>query len=204
LRWQLRHFDGRVLAAGRKSVALHSGQSVRQKTLDLAKPMARHGRDHLYLRISLEIAGARVSEDSVFLAPPRFLALPKAKTTVAIRMLPPKPDSSDCRSLLAGDPPPEFACKQAPTSITKETRGSKGEPRPASTGSSTSALLTFTSPVFQHRFAFALPGLAHRCNDNYFELFPDDKKTVEVKFARPVTTTRIKRALIYRSLVDTY
>ena len=157
LRWQLRHFDGRVLAAGRKSVALRSGQSVRQKTLDLAKPMARHGRDHLYLRISLEIAGARVAEDSVFLAPPRFLALPKAKTTVAIKLQ-----------------------------------------------SSKRARLTFASPVFQHRFAFALPGIAHRCSDNYFELYPGEKKTVEVAFARPVTTTRIKRALIYRSLVDTY
>jgi beta-mannosidase len=204
LRWRLCHFDGRVFVRGRKPVVLRPGESVRQETLDLAKPMARHGRDNLYLRISLEIAGGRISEDTVFLAPPRFLALPRAKTAVAIKMLPPMPVSRNCRSLLAGDPPPEFACKQAPTSITRETRDTRGGPRPARTGSSTNVLLTFTSPVFQHRCAFALPGLAHRCSDNYFELYPGEKKTVEVEFVRPVTAARIKKALTFRSLVDTY
>ena len=193
LRWDLVRFNGNVVSRGRKTVALRRGESVRQKTLDLSKPIAKHGRDNLYLRIALEIAGARVSEDTVFLAPPRFLALPKAKTAVAIRMISPKPDSSACRSLLAGDPPPEFACKQAPTSITKETRGS-----------STRALLTFTSPVFQHRFAFDLPGVAHRSSDNYFELYPLVKRTVEVKLARPHTAAQLKRALVFRSLVATY
>ena len=77
------------LSSGRQPVALRPGESVRQKTLDLAGPMAKHGRDNLYLRIALEIGGVRVSEDTVFLAPPRFLALPKAKTAVAIKMLSP-------------------------------------------------------------------------------------------------------------------
>ena len=157
LRWQLCHFDGRVFSGGRKPVVLRPGESVRQKTLDLAKPMARHGRDNLYLRISLKIAGARVGEDTVFLAPPRFLALPKAKTTVTIKLRSPR-----------------------------------------------SAALTFASPVFQHRFAFALPGLAHRCSDNYFELYPGEKKTVEVEFVRSLSAARIKRSLTFRSLVDTY
>ena len=120
-------FDGKGASSGRQPVALRPGESVRQKTLDLARPMAKHGRDNLYLRIALEIGGVRVSEDTVFLAPPRFLALPKAKTAVAIKMLSPMPVSRNCRSLLAGDPPPEIACKQPPTSITKETRGARGE-----------------------------------------------------------------------------
>jgi beta-mannosidase len=157
LRWQLCHFDGRLFARGRKPVALRHGESVRQKTLDLSKAMARHGRDNLFLRIALEIAGTRVSEDTVFLAPPRFLALPRAKTAVTIKLRSPR-----------------------------------------------SATLTFASPVFQHRFAFALPGLAHRCSDNYFELYPSEKKTVEVEFTRPQTLARIKRSLTFRSLVDTY
>ncbi len=204
LRWELRHFDGRLLRRGRKAVALRYGESVCQQTLDLAPAMAKHGRDHLYLRIALDVAGAQVSGDTVFLAPPRFLALPKARTAVAIRMLSPKPVSRNCRSLLAGDPPPEFACKQAPTSITEETRVAKGDPRPEFAGSSTSALLTFTSPVFQHRFAFDLPGLPHRSSDNYFELYPGGKKTATVEFTRPQTPARIKRVLTFRSLVDTY
>jgi beta-mannosidase len=157
LHWDLIHFDGRVLARGRKTIALKLGESVCQKTLDLAKPMAKHGRDNLYLRIALEIDGARVSEDTVFLAPPRFLTLPKARTAVAIHL-------------------------ESPTKAT----------------------FTFASPAFQHRFAFDLPGLAHRSSDNYFELYPREKKTVTVEFTRPQTLTRLKRSLTFRSLVNTY
>ncbi len=119
--------------------------------------MQRHGRDNLYLRIALEIGGRRVSEETVFLTAPRFLALPQARTTAAIRM----------------------------TSPTKAT-------------------LTFVSPVFQHRFAFDLPGITHRCSDNYFELYPREKKTVIVDFTRPQTAARLRRRLAWRSLVDTY
>jgi beta-mannosidase len=157
LRWDLFHFDGQVLQRGRKRVALRCGESVKQKTLDLAGPMARHGRDHLCLRIALSIRGVRVSEDTVFLTTPRFLALPKARTSVAIRMLTP-----------------------------------------------TKAVFTFVSPVFQHRFAFDLPGIAHRSSDNYFDLYPREKKRVAVKFTRPQTAARLRRRLAWRSLVDTY
>ena len=157
LRWDLFHLDGRVVRRGRKRVALRYGESVKQETLDMAKPMEEHGRDHLYLRLALEIGGVRVSEETVFLTPPRFLALPKARTTVGIRMTMP-----------------------------------------------TRAVLTFASPVFQHRFAFDLPGLAHRSSDNYFELYPREKKTVTVEFTRPQTPARLRRVLTYRSLVDTY
>ena len=89
LGWELRHFDGRVLAAGRKPVVLRPGRSERQKVLDLAAPMQRHGRDNLYLRIALATGRAGVSEETVFLAPPRFLALPKARTHAAVRLLSP-------------------------------------------------------------------------------------------------------------------
>ncbi len=157
LRWDLFRFDGRVVLGGHRRVALRYGESVRQVTLDLAKPMAAHGRDQLYLRIALEVGGARVSEETVFLAPPRFLALPKTRTTVALR-------------------------RRSPTQAT----------------------LTFTSPVFQHRFAFDLPGIAHRSSDNYFELYPRERKTVVVDLERPQAIARLRRALTWRSLVDTY
>ena len=89
LRWDLFHLDGRVLFSGKKAVALCPGESVRQKTLDLAKPMATHGRDHLYLRIALDIDACTVSEQTVFLAPPRFLDLPKGKTKTTVKLTSP-------------------------------------------------------------------------------------------------------------------
>jgi beta-mannosidase len=157
LRWDLFHLDGRIVLQGKKAVALRYGESVRQKTLDLAKPIAAHGRDSLVLRIALETGGRRVSEDSVFLTMPRFIHLPKPATTVAVELVTPQ-----------------------------------------------RLRLTFTSPVFQHRFAFELPGLAHRSSDNYFELFPAEPKTVELNLARPHTAAQIKRALRFHSLADTY
>ncbi len=157
LLWDLFHLDGRVVLSGRKEVVLRPGRSVRQRTLDLAEPLARHGRDHLYLRIALEIDGRRVSEETVFLTPPRFLSLPRGPTETGVRLL-------DART----------------------------------------ALLTFRSPVFQHRFAFDLAGLPHLATDNYFELYPREKKEVLVTFPRAVTKAAISRALRHQSLVDSY
>jgi len=157
LRWDLFHLDGRVVLRGKKAIALRYGESVRQKTLDLARPIAAHGVDSLLLRIALETGGRRVSEDAVFLTMPRFVHLPKPETAVSVEL---------------------------------------GAPR--------RARLTFTSPVFQHRFAFELPGLAHGSSDNYFELFPHEPKTVELTLARPHTAAQVKRALRFHSLADTY
>jgi beta-mannosidase len=90
LRWDLFHLDERVLMHGSKRVALRGGESVRQKTLNLEKLMAAHGRDNLHLRIALDIDGRCVSEDTVFLTPPRFLHLRKAKTKAAFKVLSPR------------------------------------------------------------------------------------------------------------------
>ena len=68
----------------------------------------------------------------------------------------------------------------------------------------TRARVTFRSAVFQHRFAFEFAGIPHRADDNYFELYPDEPKTVLVEFERPQTLARLSRALRHRSLVDTY
>ncbi len=89
VRWELFHLDGRRLLRDRKSVALRPGASTRQQTLRLGKLMARHGRDNLHLRITLAIGGRRVSEETVFLSPPRFLNLRRAKTTAKFRRVSP-------------------------------------------------------------------------------------------------------------------
>jgi beta-mannosidase len=63
--------------------------------------------------------------------------------------------------------------------------------------------LTFTSRVFQHRFAFELTGLAHRASDNYFDLYPNEPKAITVDLEAPATVAELKAALTSRSLVDT-
>lgn len=157
LRWDLFHLDGRILLSGRMSVVLLPGKSVRRRTLDLAKPLAAHGRDHLYLRIALDVDEATVSEDTVFLTPPRFIELPRAKVKTRAKRLAP------CR-----------------------------------------VRLTFQSPVFLHRFHFDLPGLAHQTSDNFFDIYPDEPRSVVVTLERPNTCTQLLKKLTTASLVDTY
>ena len=158
LRWDLFTLEGDIVLSGKKKVALRHGESLKQQTLDLAKPITKHTLDRLYLRIALNVDGATVSEDTVFLTPPRFLNLPRPKkTSTTIRLL-----------------------------------------------TSTKALLGFMSPVFQHRFAFDLPGVAHTTSDNYFELYPRERKEIVVEFTKPVTQAALAKQLRFHSLVDTY
>jgi beta-mannosidase len=79
-----------VLLTGRKTVALRYGESVNQKTLDLTRHLAKHSRDCVYLRFALDINGRCVSEDSVFFAPPRFIALPKLQVKTAVTLMAPQ------------------------------------------------------------------------------------------------------------------
>ena len=109
------------------------------------------------MRIALTTDGQRVSEETVLLASPRFMHLPRGKVSCKVKLL---------------------ADKQAE--------------------------LTFTSPVLQHRFAFEIAGPAYRATDNYFELYPNEPKTVTVTLPRKTTAARLKAALSWRSLVDTY
>ncbi|MCF7688159.1 MAG: glycoside hydrolase family 2 protein [Cephaloticoccus sp.] len=157
LLWDLFHLDGSIVLGGNRKVALRYGQSTCQHTLDLDRPLAQHGRDQLYLRCALEIDGVRVSEETTFLSPPRFVDLPRGNAEVVIRRLTP-----------------------------------------------TQVLLTFKSNVFQHRFAFALGDLKHHASDNYFELYPHERKDVVVEFDEPTAVAVIKGALTYQSLVDSY
>ena len=157
LRWSLRHLDGRTILKGAQKVQLRHGESVKQRTLDVAAAMEKHGRDNLYLRLELRVAKECVSEEVVFLTSPRFVELPRGRTQVGLRALGPK----------------EFE-------------------------------LTFTSEVFQHRFAFELPGLAHKASDNFFELFPGEPRRVRLTFDRQVVAAQLRRALRHHSLVDTY
>ena len=98
LHWDLFHLNGKRVLRGRKPVSLRYGESVRQMTLDLAALLAKHTHDALYLRIALEIAGERVSEETVFLTAPRFLNLPKARTSATLKLSDAKSGTIEFRS----------------------------------------------------------------------------------------------------------
>lgn len=157
LRWHLFLLDKRIVLSGSKRVTLRYGESVLQKTLDLGRAIEVHGRDNLHLRIALRIRGRRVSEDTVFLAPPRFVKLEEASTRVRVRR-----------------------------------------------ESSTRFRVRFSTDHFQHRFAFDFTGMEQRSDDNFFELYPDEPREVTVEFRQPQTAADVRRALVHRSLVDTY
>lgn len=160
LRWDIFHLDGRVLLTKKKSVALRYGESTNQVTLKLGEHMRRHGRDNIILRIALDIEGSTVSQDTVFLSPPRFLPLPQAQTKIEIS----QPDPRK---------PERFR-------------------------------FAFTSPVFQHRFVFCLPGLDHEVSDNYFELYPNETKEVFVTLAEQKSKSFLEKHVKYQSLVESY
>ncbi len=155
--WDLMHIDGRRLGGGTKRVMLRPGEAVKQKTLDLHKLFKKTSHDDVYVRIGLEIDGRRVSEETVLLASPRFMHLPRGKVK--------------CR--------------------VKAVDAHRFE-------------LTFTSPVLQHRFAFDVAGVDYRASDNFFELYPDEPKTIVLTFVRRLTADKLRRSLSWRSLVDTY
>jgi Beta-galactosidase/beta-glucuronidase len=89
LRWELWQLDGKVLERGEKRVVLRPGESVRQKTLDLGKPIERWGREKIYLRIALEAGQREVSEETVLLCPPRMLTLDRRPAEVACERVSP-------------------------------------------------------------------------------------------------------------------
>jgi beta-mannosidase len=157
VRWALVELGGNQIVHGEKRVKLRYGEGVRRKVIDLRRHLEKYGRDHMYLRIALDVGGKRMSEDTVFFTPPRFINLEKAKTRVTVRKRTPK----------------YFQ-------------------------------VSFTPDVFQHRFGFDLSGWNHSSSDNFFDLYPGEKKVVELRFSRPHTADQVRKKLKFRSLVDTY
>lgn len=157
LRWELRRLDGATVLTGQKRVRLQPGQSVRHKTLNLRKAIAIHARERLYLRLALVVDGRTVSEQTAFLAAPRFLSLPKARIQTVVALQSPR-----------------------------------------------EATLTFASAAFQHAVEFDLAGLDYRADDNFFDLYPNEPRTIRVRLAKAATRAQLKQALSQRSLADTY
>jgi beta-mannosidase len=66
------------------------------------------------------------------------------------------------------------------------------------------ALVSFTSPLFQHMFEFDFPGRRFAASDNFFELYPGDMRQVEVEFTEPVAVSALRRSITLRSIADSY
>jgi beta-mannosidase len=66
------------------------------------------------------------------------------------------------------------------------------------------ASITLYSEVFQHAVAFDLPGLEYEADDNFFDLYPAEKKRIGLSFRQDVSSEQIKTVFKVHSLVDTY
>jgi len=64
--------------------------------------------------------------------------------------------------------------------------------------------LSLSSKTYQHAVQFHFRGTAYRAEDNFFDLFPGEKRTVEIRVASDVTSAALDKALEVRSLVDSY
>jgi beta-mannosidase len=90
LRWELRSLDGPCLAHGEKRVRLRHGESRLRKKLDYKKHLAAPGAAaRLYLRALLLVDGEIASESTLLFTTPRFMALRKSATRVAVRRVRP-------------------------------------------------------------------------------------------------------------------
>jgi beta-mannosidase len=66
------------------------------------------------------------------------------------------------------------------------------------------AVLSFTSPVYQHKFEFDISGQTFTASDNFFDLYPGQSKVVEVDLMARVTPDMLRKSIRHRSLADTY
>ena len=96
LRWRLEHLTEGTITQGQKKLTLRPGQSVKQITLDLAKELATHGADTLYLRADFTPVAEGVSlptplaSNLAFFTAPRYLALDPAPIKTKVRQLAPR------------------------------------------------------------------------------------------------------------------
>ena len=62
----------------------------------------------------------------------------------------------------------------------------------------------FSSAVFHHNVQFHLPGLAYRAEDNFFDLYPNESREVELRLDPKIKLKQIEKAIEITSLVHSY
>ncbi|WP_404424798.1 glycosyl hydrolase 2 galactose-binding domain-containing protein [Nibricoccus sp. IMCC34717] len=68
--------------------------------------------------------------------------------------------------------------------------------------SSHDALVTLRSPVFQHRVFLNVTGITHHPNDNFFDLYPGEARTIHIEFNQPVKLAQLRKRFETHSIVD--
>lgn len=61
--------------------------------------------------------------------------------------------------------------------------------------------IMFTAPDFHHGVQFHFRETAYRAEDNFFDLYPDEPRAIEITTIAPLQ--KLRRALEVRSLIDT-
>ncbi|MDX2185818.1 MAG: glycoside hydrolase family 2 protein [Opitutaceae bacterium] len=64
------------------------------------------------------------------------------------------------------------------------------------------AVVTLRSSGFQHRVFLNVAGITHHPDDNFFDLYPDQPRTIRIEFARPVDLKEVKERFELHSIVD--
>jgi beta-mannosidase len=64
--------------------------------------------------------------------------------------------------------------------------------------------LSLRSATFQHAVSFHCRGISFRADDNFFDLFPNEERSVEIRTKHKVAMSELKNSLEVRSLVDSY
>jgi beta-mannosidase len=63
---------------------------------------------------------------------------------------------------------------------------------------------TFSSSVFHHNVQFHLPGILYRADDNFFDLYPNEPRKVELSVDPKITASQIEKTIETTSLVHSY
>lgn len=74
--WIATDLSGKILEQGSKEVEIPARHSQKVSALDLSKPCKELGAKNILTWLKLEVGGSTVSENLVFLAPPKELELP--------------------------------------------------------------------------------------------------------------------------------
>jgi len=64
--------------------------------------------------------------------------------------------------------------------------------------------IDFTSPAFQHAVAFHVKGAVYRADDNFFDLFPGETRTIALRTAEDHPVRMLKKALEVTTLRSSY
>ncbi|MFP4013306.1 MAG: beta-mannosidase [Chitinispirillaceae bacterium] len=107
LRWRLYHLDGRIVTDDSKEVILRFNTSTCEKRIDLSEEFKLHGKDKLYLRLTLEdLKGKILSEATALFTAPKHISFPSEPIETNLQRI----DSRTYELTLHSETYHHFAC----------------------------------------------------------------------------------------------